>query len=245
MSGSRFPSKRAAESLPNGTELADRVTASRFTDWYRKRQIRENICNGTPYFNGPAPIQSPTRHSPSQLLQCHRQIAYRQLNAPEENDDPTGIFWIGSKFEEEVALPFLRDAVTESDTFVCNSLWVDFEVTLEPDSHSLHIKGETDRNYSQHGKLVLYALTLFNECGETPARTREVVNKYRQVARSEGVSPVSERSVRDYLGELAQLGIASSEEHNRGKGGGKYNEHRLEQSVSAVRGGLSTLLDSA
>ncbi|CDK39318.1 orc1/cdc6 family replication initiation protein [Halorubrum sp. AJ67] len=101
------------------------------------------------------------------------------------------------------------------------------------------------QNYSEHGKLVLYALTLLHERGETPARTREVVETYREVAHSEGVSPVSERSVRDYLGELAQLGITSSTEHNRGKGGGKYNEHRLAQSVSAVRSGLSTLLESA
>ena len=100
------------------------------------------------------------------------------------------------------------------------------------------------QNYSQHGKLVLYALTLLHERGETPARTRDVLEMYREVAHSEGVSPVSERSVRDYLGELAQLGIASSAEHNRGKSGGKYKEHRLEQSVSAIRNGLSTLLDS-
>ena len=59
------------------------------------------------------------------------------------------------------------------------------------------------------------------------------------------VSQVSECTVRDYLGELAQLGIASSAEHNRGKGGGKYKEHRLELSVSAIRSGLSTLLESA
>ncbi|WP_241964293.1 hypothetical protein [Halorubrum sp. 48-1-W] len=84
-----------------------------------------------------------------------------------------------------------------------------------------------------------------HERGETPARTRDVVDTYRTVAHSEGVSPVSERSVRDYLGELAQLGITGSTEHNRGKVGGKYNEHRLEQSVSAVRSGLSTLLESA
>ena len=100
------------------------------------------------------------------------------------------------------------------------------------------------QNYSQHGKLVLYALTLLHEHGEAPVRTREVVDMYREVAHSEGVNPVSERSVRDYLEELAQLGISSSTEYNRGKGGGKFKEHRLEQSVSAVRSGLSTLLVS-
>jgi cell division control protein 6 len=100
------------------------------------------------------------------------------------------------------------------------------------------------QNYSQHGQLVLYALTLLHERGDTPVRTREVVETYRTVAHSEGVSPVSERSVRDYLGELAQLGLTAVTEHNRGKDGGKYNEHRLAQSVSAVRSGLSTLLES-
>ncbi|SNR70107.1 CDC6 protein, C terminal [Halorubrum ezzemoulense] len=84
------------------------------------------------------------------------------------------------------------------------------------------------QNYSQHGKLVLYALTWLHERGDTPVRTREVVETYRSVVRLEGVSPVSERSVRDYLEELAQLGITGVTEHNRGKDGGKYNEHQLE-----------------
>jgi len=101
------------------------------------------------------------------------------------------------------------------------------------------------RNYSQHGKLVLHSLTVLHERNETPARTRDIVDTYQEVAHSEGVNPVSDRSVRDYLGELAQLGITSSMEYNRGKDGGKYNEHRLEQSVSAVQSGLSTLLESA
>lgn len=124
------------------------------------------------------------------------------------------------------------------------------DVVTEPHVQEARERVQTDqvvegiRNYSQHGKLVLYALMLLHEDGETPARTREIVDKYRQVARSEGVSPVSERSVRDYLGELAQLGIASSAEQNRGKGGGKYNEHRLEQSVSAVRSGLLSFMES-
>jgi cell division control protein 6 len=51
--------------------------------------------------------------------------------------------------------------------------------------------------------------------------------------------------VRDYLGELAQLGITKSTEHNQGKDGGKYNEQQLAQSVSAVESGLATLLESA
>ncbi|MBX0325640.1 orc1/cdc6 family replication initiation protein [Halomicroarcula sp. F13] len=100
------------------------------------------------------------------------------------------------------------------------------------------------RNYSDHGQLVLYALTLLAEQGETPARTKDILAAYEQVANENGMNPVSLRSVRDYLGELDQLGIISSTEYNRGKGGGKYKEHDLEQSISSVKTGLSELLDA-
>lgn len=101
------------------------------------------------------------------------------------------------------------------------------------------------RNYSDHGQLVLYALTLLAEQGETPARTKDILAAYEQVATENGMDPVSLRSVRDYLGELDQLGIISSTEYNRGKGGGKYKEHELEQSISSVKTGLSELLDTS
>ncbi|MBX0295291.1 orc1/cdc6 family replication initiation protein [Haloarcula nitratireducens] len=100
------------------------------------------------------------------------------------------------------------------------------------------------RNYSNHGQFVLYAVTLLAERGDTPARTKDILSAYERVAIEEGVDPVSERSVRDYLGELDQLGIISSTEYNRGKGGGKYKEHELEQSISSVKTGLSELLET-
>ncbi|MDQ2074655.1 orc1/cdc6 family replication initiation protein (plasmid) [Haloarcula sp. NS06] len=98
------------------------------------------------------------------------------------------------------------------------------------------------RNYSDHGQLVLYALTGLAEEDDTPARTRDILGAYQELAREEGLDPVSERSVRDYLGELTQLGIVSSTEYNRGKGGGKYKEFDLEQSISSIKTGLSELL---
>jgi cell division control protein 6 len=101
------------------------------------------------------------------------------------------------------------------------------------------------RNYSDHGQLVLYALTALAEEGETPVRTKTVLQTYEQIARDRGVNPVSERSVRDYLSELDQLGIVSSTEYNHGKGGGKYKKHNLDQSIPSVRAGLSELLDTS
>jgi len=101
------------------------------------------------------------------------------------------------------------------------------------------------RNYSDHGQLVLYALTSLAEEGDTPVRTKTVLETYEHIAGNHGVDPVSERSVRDYLSELDQLGIVSSTEYNHGKGGGKYKKHSLDQSIPSVRAGLSELLDTS
>jgi cell division control protein 6 len=101
------------------------------------------------------------------------------------------------------------------------------------------------RNYSDHGQLVLYALTGLAEDDDTPARTKDILAAYQQLAHMEGMDPVSERSVRDYLGELTQLGIVSSTEINRGKGGGKYKQFELEQSIGAIKTGLSELLETS
>lgn len=101
------------------------------------------------------------------------------------------------------------------------------------------------RNYSDHGQLVLYALTALAEDGDTPVRTKTVLDAYERIAADHGVNPVSERSVRDYLSELDQLGIVSSTEYNHGKGGGKYKKHSLDQSIPSVRAGLSELLDTS
>jgi len=127
---------------PTSTTFFDRIGAEEFRDWYTERQFVENIRNGQAYFNGPAPVKPPERHSPSSLLQCHRKIYYNQRNAPEESADPHGIFWFGSRFEEELAVPFLQNIVANEDAFVTNSLWIDF--STETEAATLQIRGETD-----------------------------------------------------------------------------------------------------
>ncbi|RLM96978.1 Dna2/Cas4 domain-containing protein [Haloarcula sp. Atlit-7R] len=123
-------------------EIRDALSPDRFREWYGERQYRENIENGTPYFNGPASIPEPERHSPSSLLQCHRKALYRQCNTPTEQPDPNGIFWFGTMFEEKIALPFLQQSVTGTDTYARNSIWIDS--TVETDVGELRIKGSTD-----------------------------------------------------------------------------------------------------
>ena len=122
--------------------LVETVSAGTFDRWYRDREFTDNIREGTPYFNGPRKVMPPERHSPSHLLQCHRKRVYNRLNAPEETGDPNGIFWVGSRVEEDIVLPFLRQAVVGPGEYVTNSLWVDF--TVRTDTGDLRIKGETD-----------------------------------------------------------------------------------------------------
>lgn len=123
-------------------ELLDRLSAERYREWYQERQWRQNIENGQPYFNGSGTVPNPERHSPSQLLQCHRKMLYRQENAPAEQPDPRGIFWFGTRFEEDLLFPFLDRAVTGTETYVQNSIWIDF--TVETAAGELQIKGSTD-----------------------------------------------------------------------------------------------------
>jgi CRISPR/Cas system-associated exonuclease Cas4 (RecB family) len=125
------------------SRFARRIDAESFDEWYAEREFAENIRQGRPYFNGPSPVPGPERHAPSNLLQCHRKIAYRQANAPEERAPPEGIFWSGSLFEEEVVVPYLRDVVAGEDTYVRNSMWIDDTVET-PDGRELRFKGSTD-----------------------------------------------------------------------------------------------------
>jgi CRISPR-associated exonuclease Cas4 len=121
--------------------LADTISNTEFTEWYDERQIKQNLLNGNPYFNGPSPAKPPTRHTPSQLLQCHRKATYTRQNAPREGTVPDGIFWIGSAFEEEIIVPYLQDA-TPNGLYIQNSIWVDTTVSTE--AGDVRIRGATD-----------------------------------------------------------------------------------------------------
>jgi len=144
--GSRLSSDRpdceVNDSSPQVTRLTEAMSSGAFDDWYREREIARNIREGQHYFNGPSRVKAPRQHSPSSLKKCHRKTFYNQLNAPEEREDPAGIFWFGSRFEEALVLSFLEDAVVGEDEYVANSLWVDF--TINTDVGELSIRGETD-----------------------------------------------------------------------------------------------------
>lgn len=126
------------------SDIVDTVTADTFDKWYKEREYAQNILDGQPYFNSPGYIAPEQKHSPSKLLQCQRKVYYKNQNTPAEDDMPTGILWIGSRFEEEIALPFLQDTANEihDNNYVRQDMWVDFDVNV--DGTDLRIKGETD-----------------------------------------------------------------------------------------------------
>lgn len=127
---------------PTAATLIQKIGKESFTQWQQHREFRQNIKSGKTWFNLPPPEKPPERHSPHQLNQCHRKIYYQQLNAPEESEDPSGIFWTGSQFEEEWMMPYLEQVASEVGAYVRNSMWVDY--TLDTDAGTIQIRGQTD-----------------------------------------------------------------------------------------------------
>lgn len=140
--GSHQGTASTVSELDEPDVLSDRISGETFDRWHKERKYQQNILEGNHYFNGPAQLTPPRRLSPSKLLQCHRKTVYKQRNAPEESGDPTGIFWFGEEFEEQIVVPFLQEVVVGQSEYVANSLWVDY--TVETDAGELRIKGATD-----------------------------------------------------------------------------------------------------
>ena len=125
-------------------ELIQEISGEAFATWYHDRQARKNIEEGKAYYNTPY-FRDANRHSPHQLLQCHRKTWYEANNAPKEGTQPSGLFWIGSEFEEKIIVPFLRD-IAPDRVFVQNSLWIDFEIskTVQDQDKPIRVRGSTD-----------------------------------------------------------------------------------------------------
>lgn len=122
--------------------VAREIKSTDFSDWYDEFQFRQNIRNGQEYFNGPSMKKPPGRFNPSDLLKCHRKTYYGHLNAPEETDDPDGIFFYGNRFEEDLAERYLEDSVDLPETYLQNSLWMN--TTIDTDIGPITLVGSTD-----------------------------------------------------------------------------------------------------
>lgn len=117
---------------------------TRLPEWKNNKQTRQNIEAGNAHYNTPAAPPEASVFRPNRLLQCHRKQYYRDHNAPKESAAPAGLYFAGSKLEEELLLPYLRDQVSNwsESLYVANSLWI--EETLTVAGTSVTIRGSTD-----------------------------------------------------------------------------------------------------
>lgn len=96
---------------------------------------------------------------------------------------------------------------------------------------------------TQQGHLVLYALVMLHEEGETPTRARTIQDRYEIVCERAAIDPLVPRRMRDHLNELAMLGIASRVERNKGEVGGRYYEYSLDTSPDLLLEALDETVD--
>lgn len=133
------------ESRPHVQTVIEAIHTDAFDSWYRDRKIKQHMRDGQPWRHTPASVKPPNQHAPHRLLQCQRKAYYATQNAPKEDAQPTGVFWTGTRIEEDIVLPFLEDVAADVDdtpAYVQNSMWVDYE--LETDAGELQIRGSTD-----------------------------------------------------------------------------------------------------
>ncbi|ELZ16173.1 cell division control protein 6 [Haloterrigena salina JCM 13891] len=96
---------------------------------------------------------------------------------------------------------------------------------------------------TQQGHLVLYALLMLHEERKTPIRARDIQDRYELVCDRAAIDPLVPRRMRDHLGELAMLGIASRIERNKGEAGGRYYEYSLDTNSDLLLEALEETVD--
>jgi len=82
---------------------------------------------------------------------------------------------------------------------------------------------------------ILKALAHLDKAGLTPARTRTIHTAYSRVVRSynttTGKDPLTQRGMFNHLSKLVMFGFVNTIDHNKGVGGGQWNEHEFSDDV--------------
>lgn len=88
---------------------------------------------------------------------------------------------------------------------------------------------------SLHARLVLEAVAHLDHDGKTPARSKDIMGTYRDVARKRGEDPLTTlKSIQNHLGDLHMLGFLVRTEVNEGRRGGSYHEYDLDMDAPVV-----------
>jgi cell division control protein 6 len=69
-------------------------------------------------------------------------------------------------------------------------------------------------------KAVLYSIAMLTQHGKPPPESSAIYGTYVRIAAQLGVSPLHQRSVRNYVSDFKSLGLIETSLKNRGRGGG-------------------------
>lgn len=95
---------------------------------------------------------------------------------------------------------------------------------------------------SSHAQLVLEAMARLEDNGDTPARSKEVMSSYQDVAIDRDQEPLSTlKSIQNHLSDLTMLGFLTQTQINEGRGGGVYHEYELDMTPDVVFGTCNEL----
>jgi archaeal cell division control protein 6 len=91
------------------------------------------------------------------------------------------------------------------------------------------------RDQTDHAQYILETIARLEERGDTPVRSKEVQERYEQVAQSWATSPLTSlKSIQDHLSDLHMLGFLRRNERNQGLNGGQYFEYQLDLDSALV-----------
>ncbi len=98
------------------------------------------------------------------------------------------------------------------------------------------------RDLTEHEQLTLYALTTLAAEDATPARSRVVYQRYKQLCEAQNREPRTARRMRSFLSDFEILNLTHSQIEHRGQDGGTYREHELTRNIPTVIDALQTVI---
>lgn len=98
------------------------------------------------------------------------------------------------------------------------------------------------RDLTEHEQLTLYALTTLAAEDDTPARSRVVYQRYKELAEFQGRDPRTARRMRSFLSDFEILNLTLSHKEYRGQDGGTYREHELNRDIATVIDALQSTI---
>lgn len=98
------------------------------------------------------------------------------------------------------------------------------------------------RDLTQHEQLTLYALTTLAAEDMTPARSRAVYQRYKELCEFQDRDPRTARRMRSFLSDFEILNLTLSHMEHHGQDGGTYREHDLNRNIATVVDALQTVI---